>query len=146
MICTFCTNEAIVKVYKKNNKIKYYCDLCYKVRDVAPFIRVENIIKDKTMIKEDKIIAKHVYKDRKLVACLPPNQDTYEDIEVQNDPINPSHYKSGGLEAIDIIEAFNLNFCLGNAIKYILRSGKKTESPFEDIKKAIWYLKRYIKE
>ena len=62
------------------------------------------------------------------------------------DKVNhPSHYKSeSGMEAIDVIEAFELNFNLGNCIKYILRAGKK-EDELQDLKKAMWYIKRQIK-
>ncbi len=64
--------------------------------------------------------------------------------EIKNDPINPNHYKTNsGLEVIDVIEAFKLGFKLGNAIKYILRAGKKG-SRVEDLKKAIWYIEREI--
>jgi len=63
------------------------------------------------------------------------------------DNINhPPHYKSNGMEAIDVIEAFGLGFHLGNAMKYILRAGRKTEDDTEDTKKAIWYLNRYLGE
>lgn len=57
---------------------------------------------------------------------------------------HPAHYKANGMEAIDVIEAFGLGFHLGNAAKYILRAGKKTADKTEDIKKAIWYLNRYL--
>jgi len=60
------------------------------------------------------------------------------------DNINhPKHYTwlPNGLEVIDITE--NLNFCLGNAVKYILRADHKG-SPIEDLQKAIWYLNREI--
>lgn len=61
------------------------------------------------------------------------------------DPINPGHYKSGGLEAIDVIEAFDLSFCLGNTVKYVLRAGRKTgEATLTELKKARWYLDREI--
>ena len=61
-----------------------------------------------------------------------------------NDKINhPPHYKGKGLECIQVIEAFDLTFHLGNAIKYILRAGRK-ESKIEDMQKAIWYLEREI--
>lgn len=56
---------------------------------------------------------------------------------------HPDHYKGKSLEAIDIIEDYDLNFCLGNAIKYILRAGKKGERQ-EDLEKAIWYLQREL--
>ena len=56
---------------------------------------------------------------------------------------HPAHYQGNGLEAIDVIEAFDLSFCLGNAVKYILRAGKK-DSVIQELEKAIWYLKREI--
>lgn len=58
---------------------------------------------------------------------------------------HPVHYQSGSIEAIEVIEAFDLDFCLGNAVKYILRSGKKGKRE-EDLRKAIWYLERSIKQ
>ena len=67
---------------------------------------------------------------------------------------NPNHYKSDNnkYEVIDIIEFFNLNFHRGNVLKYLLRSGKKseagydaTEKEIEDLEKAIWYLRREVK-
>ena len=61
-----------------------------------------------------------------------------------SDPVhNPSHYKSGGIEVIDVIEAFELNFRLANVIKYVLRAGRKGDA-LEDLKKAAWYLDREI--
>jgi hypothetical protein len=58
---------------------------------------------------------------------------------------HPAHY--GGAEnpyeAIKVIEAWHLGFCLGNAVKYISRAGKKGDA-IEDLKKARWYLEREI--
>jgi hypothetical protein len=64
----------------------------------------------------------------------------------KSDNVNhPSHYNDGNIEVIDFIEDKNLGFCLGNAVKYISRAGKKDKSKeAEDIKKAIWYLNRYL--
>ncbi len=61
-----------------------------------------------------------------------------------NDPINPKHYKShpSGIEVIEITE--HMNFCLGNAVKYILRAGLKSQDATEDLKKAVWYINREI--
>lgn len=56
---------------------------------------------------------------------------------------HPAHYQSGGMEVIDVIDAFRLGFNIGNAIKYALRSGKKGDR-IEDLKKARWYLDREI--
>jgi len=58
---------------------------------------------------------------------------------------HPNHYQAENMEAIDVIEAYNLNFSLGSALKYILRAGKKpNEKTSEDLNKAIWYLQREI--
>lgn len=54
---------------------------------------------------------------------------------------HPDHYQGKTLEAIDIIEDYDLNFNLGSALKYILRAGKKNETE-QDLQKAIWFIKR----
>jgi len=60
------------------------------------------------------------------------------------DPVNhPPHYKTGGIETIDFIEAKGLNYRLGNVIKYITRSEHKGNRK-EDLQKALWYLQREI--
>lgn len=57
---------------------------------------------------------------------------------------HPSHYrKDTGYEAIDVIEAWGLGFCLGNAVKYIARTGHKGDA-VEDLEKAKWYIEREI--
>ena len=63
-----------------------------------------------------------------------------------NDPVNhPAHYTDGKIEVIDFIEDKQLGFHLGNAVKYIARAGKKIpEKRSEDLKKAVWYVNRYI--
>lgn len=60
-----------------------------------------------------------------------------------NDVVNhPPHYKApSGLEAIDVIEGFGLGFHRGNAVKYLLRAGKKGAAD-QDIRKARWYVQR----
>jgi|TARA_R110000765_G_scaffold330590_1_gene421340 hypothetical protein len=59
---------------------------------------------------------------------------------------HPGHYggKDNLYEAIKVIEAYNLNFSLGNVIKYVLRAGKKNSDTIEDLKKARWYIERQI--
>lgn len=65
-----------------------------------------------------------------------------------NDVVNrPAHYTDGKIEVIEYIEDKKLGFCLGNAIKYISRAGKKDPTKeIEDLKKAKWYIERRIKE
>jgi len=58
---------------------------------------------------------------------------------------NPTHYDGKTLKAIDVIEDFDLDFHLGNVIKYTLRAGKK-DSALDDLKKAAWYLQRRISQ
>lgn len=55
----------------------------------------------------------------------------------------PPHYTAhpSGVECIQITE--HMNFCLGNALKYIWRAGLK-QNEVEDLKKAVWYLNREI--
>lgn len=66
---------------------------------------------------------------------------------------SPQHYTDTNIEVIDYIEDKNLGFCLGNAIKYISRAGRKNsagmsdkEKTIQDLEKAIWYINRRIKE
>lgn len=67
-------------------------------------------------------------------------------LKEKSDPVNhPSHYTDGKIEVIDFIEDKKLDFCLGNAVKYISRAGKKNpDKTIEDLKKSIWYINRKI--
>lgn len=63
---------------------------------------------------------------------------------VKADNVNhPAHYKVGGIETIDFIEAKSLSYHLGNAVKYITRADHKGNR-LEDLQKARWYLDREI--
>jgi hypothetical protein len=57
---------------------------------------------------------------------------------------HPSHYNAGKIEVIDVIEDWRLNFNLGNVVKYVARADHKG-NPAEDLKKALWYLRRELK-
>lgn len=83
----------------------------------------------------DKVVMDHVEHSNNLVM---------DNKEMVN---HPSHY--GGddnvYEAIKVIEAWELDFHLGNTVKYISRAGKKdVEKELEDLLKAKWYLERKI--
>lgn len=63
-----------------------------------------------------------------------------------NDPVNsPAHYTShpSGVECLQITE--HMNFCLGNAVKYIWRAGLKSDDAVQDLEKARFYIEREIK-
>ena len=67
-----------------------------------------------------------------------------EMMEPESDAVNhPAHYKVGGIETIDFIEAKKLNYRLGNVVKYLTRADYKGNK-IEDLRKAQWYLEREI--
>jgi hypothetical protein len=66
--------------------------------------------------------------------------------EPKSDPVNhPAHYKVGGIETIDFIEAKALGYHLGNAVKYITRADHKGNR-LQDLQKAKWYIDRAIEK
>lgn len=83
------------------------------------------------------------------VGCVPPRQPSAVTHVVDPAPTeavnHPAHYGGAGnpYEAIKVIEAWGLGFCLGNTVKYISRAGKK-DALVQDLKKAAWYLQREI--
>ena len=84
-----------------------------------------------------------VYNENKM--CK--NEKNYDAVK------SPKHYTDTKIEVIDYIEDKNLGFCLGNAVKYISRAGRKNsaamsekEKAIQDLEKAIWYLERRIRE
>ena len=75
--------------------------------------------------------------------CFKPKEEKADDeIDMVN---HPQHYSAHGIEPIEYIESHDLNFNLGNVIKYVSRATfKGTE--LQDLKKAKWYLEREIKK
>jgi hypothetical protein len=60
---------------------------------------------------------------------------------------HPQHYggEDNPYEAIKVIEAWELDYHLGNTVKYISRAGKKEkDKELQDLNKALWYLQRRI--
>jgi len=88
----------------------------------------------KTMKKDNK---------KKLVDII----DTTGQSNILNEsPVDhPRHYNKGSIEVIDFIEDQEMNFNLGNVVKYVSRAGVKYPSKYvEDLSKALWYLEREI--
>jgi len=78
-----------------------------------------------------------VIKDRKNKVEFTESEQVY----------HPDHYggKDNPYEAIKVIEAWGLDFNLGNVVKYISRAGKKEPAAeLQDLEKALWYLQRSI--
>ncbi len=71
--------------------------------------------------------------------------------ERRGDMVNsPAHYTDGGIETIDFIQAKLtpeqfVGMCVGNALKYLSRAGKKGDR-VEDLRKARWYITRALGE
>lgn len=80
----------------------------------------------------------------KKTAAKPVLEATPSKSVQPSDPVNsPAHYTYGGVETIQFIEAKQLNYNLGNAVKYISRAKHKSNY-VQDLKKAVWYLEREI--
>jgi transposase len=94
--------------------------------------------------KAKKKASKPKYQEFKVLESTEPKVKV-EWVETP-DPVNsPPHYTNGGIETIDYIEAKDLNYRLGNVVKYVSRAGKKIDSdPLKDLLKAQWYLQREI--
>jgi hypothetical protein len=99
--------------------------------------------------KFDKSVA-YVYllrskiKKERLEDELNNSSPKKEKLVMTYDNVNhPSHYKVGGIETIDFIEAKSLSYNLGNVVKYLTRADHKGNK-LEDLKKAQWYLNREV--
>ena len=82
---------------------------------------------------------------RKKVSPTPKRMGRPKKVEAPVDDLvnHPPHYTTGGVETIDFIEAKNLNYNLGNAVKYITRADHKGNR-VQDLEKARWYIEREI--
>lgn len=89
--------------------------------------------------------AKKKARKSRIIKVVTAMQKTLNVAEIKADPVNhPPHYRTGGIETIDFIEAKDLNYRLGNVVKYVSRAGKKSSDPVQDLEKAAWYLQREI--
>ena len=114
-----------------------------KARDVAKALKVSvNSVYQTTYLakKETKSNLSSVPRKRGRPFKLKTRIGTYTKVDAVN---HPPHYKAGGIETIDFIEAKSLNYNLGNVIKYITRADHKGNK-LEDLRKAQWYLNREI--
>ena len=138
------TLSAKVRKYIEQNPTK-------KVAEIAKELEVKYqyvyIIKKKMESRAAELTAQghraHPVTGKILMqAAEQPTQ--IEMFEPASDPVNhPAHYKYGGIETIDFIEAKELGYNLGNVVKYVTRSDHKGNRK-EDLLKAQWYLTREI--
>jgi len=98
--------------------------------------------------KRAAIFTSNEYTTDKIRMQGGPTDEEMMNAPPKSDPVNhPAHYKIGGIETIDFIEAKGLGYHIGNVVKYITRAGHKgTTNGLEDLKKARWYLDRAIEK
>jgi DNA-binding CsgD family transcriptional regulator len=122
--------KAKAKV-KKHRKVAKKLGRPRKVTEAS-----ENLKRLVDEYKQAKAVKKD---DWKKISLTNPNTPIQK-----ADPVNhPAHYKVGGIETIDFIEAKKLGYNLGNVVKYITRSDHKGNR-LQDLRKAQWYLEREI--
>jgi hypothetical protein len=108
----------------------------------------------KAMAEHKKVMDETIkgWKTLSITSSNTPMQGVTHNVPVQidmfepefDDLVNhPAHYKVGGIETIDFIEAKKLNYNIGNVVKYLTRADHKGNK-LEDLRKAQWYLTREI--
>lgn len=123
--CEACGETFIHRKDKPTGRWPKYCPECLPKYSKVPK-------------KKDEAVAEKIVKaiEEPEVKVTPKKEDVIN---------HPSHYTRGNIEVIDFIEDQQLPYHLGNVIKYIARAGHKGDK-LEDLKKARWYLDRYINE
>jgi hypothetical protein len=128
----------------------------YAVLKAKPSVKMPKVVKHLgvTMAKDDvtklteeqtaRLIFNNTQGRQRLEAANRFADAQHTTVELPADNVNhPAHYKAGGIETIDFIEAKGLNYHLGNVVKYITRADIKGNRE-EDLLKARWYLNREI--
>lgn len=126
LTCERCGTTVIHKKEKAQGRWPKYCPECLPKYSKVP--------KKKEVAVEP--VAQTIEEPEVKVVEVPKNEDVIN---------HPSHYTRGKIEVIDFIEDQQLPYHLGNVIKYVARAGHKGDK-LEDLKKARWYLDRYINE
>ena len=136
--CRRCGDTFTVKTHED------YCPECLPKYSKVPKKKVPK--KKEVDVTLENMAAKREEVDVTLANMIAKTLEEPEVKVVEEDVINhPSHYTRGKIEVIDFIEDQQLPYHLGNVIKYIARAGYKGDK-LEDLKKARWYLDRYINE
>lgn len=143
--CEACGETFTHRKDKSAGRWPKYCPTCLPKYSKVPKKKEEVITTEKEPGKNTEETP--IYDSKKLTAYKPTIKRVDEQgVRIEHDAVNhPSHYTRGKIEVIDFIEDQQLPYHLGNVIKYIARAGHKGDK-LEDLKKARWYLDRYIKE
>ena len=135
LTCEGCGAAFVHKKDKPHGRWPKYCPNCSPKKTEEDSKKTEE---DSKKTEEDS---------KKLTVYAPTIKRAEEPSTViEHDAVNhPSHYTRGKIEVIDFIEDQQLPYHLGNVVKYVARAGYKGDK-MEDLKKARWYLDRYINE
>ncbi len=114
-----------------------------KSKKVMAYLEANPSAKSSEVAKKFKMTLSYVYVLRSKMKKPSDVIKTSTKKEVVDNVNHPPHYKVGGIETIDFIEAKKLNYNLGNVVKYISRADYKG-SRHENLKKALWYLNREL--
>jgi hypothetical protein len=137
---------------KKSQKLNNYLveNPSAKASVVAKLFKVavQSVYQRKAKLKSAAPRGKIVFAKRGRRPCqtpstLVPNAVMSMAVYADDKVNSPSHYKVGGIETIDFIEAKGLDYHLGNVVKYISRAEFK-DTKLENLKKAQWYLNRVV--
>ena len=128
LTCEGCGETFIHKKEKAQGRWPKYCPTCLPKYSKLPKKKEVQTIGEEAMQAITEKIAQ-----------------TFAEPKTEDVINHPSHYTRGKIEVIDFIEDQQLPYHLGNVIKYIARAGYKGDK-LEDLKKARWYLDRYINE
>lgn len=135
--------EIAAKLKTEPNRVHTVKWLDKKKNQVTPEQSPDPAVREAERQYVKKVNA--AYKTKKVLVQPDHLDKAVALIKTQTDLVNhPPHYKSGGIETIDFIEAKDLNYRLGNVVKYVSRAGRKNSDPVQDLEKAAWYLQREI--
>jgi hypothetical protein len=127
---------------KRGRKPKKVVDLTAAGSPIDVFKIAQGRAAGKAKFRMQGVVTREMLErvNEELAALERVNEELAADMDLVN---SPPHYKVGGIETIDFIEAKKLNYNLGNAVKYIARADHK-ENRLQDLQKAKWYIEREI--
>ena len=121
---------------------QYVHQVVHKMKSDAKIPTAVDTVTHITPERIAELVLQHTKPKRRMQSAEPKDIVATHHTDMVN---HPPHYKAGGIETIDFIEAKELGYNLGNVVKYITRADHKGNK-LEDLKKAQWYLNRAIQK
>jgi hypothetical protein len=121
---------------------QYVHQVVHKMKGDAKIPTAVDTVTQITPERMKELVYQHTRPKHRMQSATPRDIVTTHHTDMVN---HPPHYKAGGIETIDFIEAKELGYHLGNVVKYITRADHKGNK-LEDLKKAQWYLSRAIEK